>query len=392
MTSQPGVLAPPPELRALGRVSPSHFTGMLACALRETWAASRAPGLLPGAPAGRLGTVVHRLLEEAGRGQLAGLDQDAIDHRWEDLLRGEEAVAAASWLDRHLLPLRSAIPDFEVRRLRALSAARALAAEASAMQHGDGTPRWPFGYELPVATTDGQAGGRIDSVRPGPDGPVLRDYKSGAIYEGTTGHPRAVKGAYAAQLRLYAAIYASMTGVWPSRLEVVPLAGSAEEVEFTREQCMQLLSDAIDLRGRINDIINSDAPLAARMSRLAAPAEPICSFCAYRPHCGPYLERERFEQGGWPLDVNGTLTEKRILGNGRMMLALESDGTSIQVRGLTVDADRHPAIPAASVGDRVVAFNLRAGGSPSAFTEGPFTVFYRVPRERWEPATSVSAS
>lgn len=361
---------------------------MLACALRETWVASRAPELLPGPPAGRLGTVVHRLLEEAGRGQLSSLDQEAIDHRWEQLLHAAEAVAAASWLDRHLLPLRSAIPDFEVRRLRALSAARTLAAEASAMDHAHGTaPRLPVGYELPVATTDGQAGGRIDSVSPGPDnGPVLRDYKSGAIYERTTGHTRTVKVAYAAQLKLYAAIYANMTGVWPSRLEVVPLAGSAEEVEFTRDECLQLLRDALHLRDTINDIINSGAPLAVRMARLAAPAEPVCSFCAYRPHCSPYLERERFEQGGWPLDVNGRLTEKRTLGNGRMMLALESGGTSIQIRGLTADADRHPAIPASSVGDTVAVFNLKAGGSPSAYTEGPFTVLYRVPSRELGPS------
>jgi hypothetical protein len=352
---------------------------MLACALRESWAASRAPELLPGTPTGRLGTVAHRLLEEAGRGQLAGLDDEAIDQRWERLVQAAEASAAASWLNRHLLPLRSAIPDFEVRKIRALSAARALAEEASATHHVQGSAlRLTAGYEVPVETADGQAGGRIDAVRPGPEGPVLRDYKSGAIHEGATSNARTVKAAYAAQLKLYAAIYADMTGVWPSLLELVPLAGMPEQVEFTRDECAQLLRDAVRLRDTINDVINSNASLADRMARLAAPAQSVCSYCAYRPQCTPYMERERSEQRGWPLDVRGELTNKRTLGNGRMMLVLAAGTTVIQIRGLSAQPERHPAIAATNIGDTVAAFNLKADG-PSSFGEGPFTVLYKIP-------------
>jgi len=378
----PGVLPPARELHALTSVSPSRATGLASCALREVWAANHAPGLLPTPPAAWLGTVAHRLLEEAGRGMLNGLTPSGIEGRWVELLIDSEKNAARSWLDRYLLPLRVAIPDFEVRKRQAIVRARALAAETSAAgpTHKTGAHS-RLGFEVAIATPDGHAGGRIDAVIPTPCGPVLRDYKSGAIYERTSGQTKLIKSEFAVQLKVYAAIYARMTGIWPVGLEVLPLVGSAEDVAFTADECERLLEEMLQLRESINAVVDAELPLLTKMQRLANPSPSVCAYCLYRPHCVPYREASESDADGWPLDIHGQLVEMRTLGNGRMMLTVNVDGSVVRIRGLDASPERHPAIQEIVSGDAVAAFSLRANGSPSSFMEGRFTVIYRAKSE-----------
>jgi hypothetical protein len=384
MAASPGILPPTPDLQPLGPISPSRFVGLQACALREVLAANRAPALLPTPPAARLGTVAHRLLEDAGRGRFDGAASADIDTRWDELLRASEQSAARSWLDRHLLPLSAAIPDFEVRKLQALAGARALTETSGAKPRTEKSKLQPYlGYELAVATPDGQAGGRIDAVIASDKGPIIRDYKSGAIYEVTDSHERAIKEAYSAQLKLYAAIYAAMSGTWPSRLELVPVGNGPEPVEFTEDECSELLSAAVRLRNRVNGIVMSGASPASKMVQLSTPAPTTCNYCSYRPNCSPY-ENARTSTGtaDWPRDERGELLEMRTLGNGRTMISLEASGRTVLIRGLDPNPDRHPALQLSTPGDAIAAFNLRAAGSPTSFSEGPYTVIYKVPHDQ----------
>ena len=68
-----GVLEFTPRIEALKTISPSRFTALQECALREVWAASQTPQLLPSSPSARLGSIIHRLLQEAGEGRLINL-------------------------------------------------------------------------------------------------------------------------------------------------------------------------------------------------------------------------------------------------------------------------------------------------------------------------------
>ena len=379
VSADPGILAPLPNLEPLGPVSPSHVIGLQACALREVWAANRIRPLLPTSPAARLGTVAHSLLEEAGRGRFTQTRPGAIERRWDALLDAAEDTATRSWLDRHLVPFATAIPDFEVRRLQAITTARSLTAEASAVENTPLSPHQPpIGCEMAVVTPDERAAGRIDVVCASDDGPILKDYKSGAIYDRANSR-RAVKPEYAVQLKLYAAIYAAMTGTWPSRLEVVPISGPPEPVSFTREECEYLLDEAVQLRDRINTLISAGGTLASQIDRLATPSPPVCRYCAYRPQCPPYVKARARDRGAvWPLDVRGHLVEQRKLGNGRLLLVLDSEGTTVHIRGVDPSAERHPALTRMTVGDPLAGFNLRPEGNRASFVEGSFTVFYRV--------------
>jgi hypothetical protein len=354
---------------------------MQACAVREVWAASRTPPLLPTAPAARLGTVAHRLLEEAGLGYFTGKSSGVVENRWDALLSAAEDEASRSWLDRHLVPFAAVVHDFEVRRLRAIAAARSIAADVAAAKGIDhGSQQYlRVGYEVAVSTPDGRAGGRIDVVCVSDDGPVLKDYKSGGVYDRSSGR-NSVRPEYAAQLKLYAAIYAAMTGTWPARLELVPVAGLGEPVPFTPDECVDLLNQAITLRDCINSVVTTNEPMVARAEKLATPAQATCEYCAYRPQCPAYVKSRQHKNGlGWPLDVRGHLVSKQLLGNGRLSLALDSEESTLHVRGIQCSAERHPALSSLNPGDMIAGFNLKQTASPTSFEEGPLSVFYQIP-------------
>jgi hypothetical protein len=300
----------------------------------------------------------------------------AIEQRWDELLKEAETVASENWLNRNLLPLSSVVPDFEVRKIQAVTAALSLAAiEAAAETDLTAEPNRALGSEVPVATPDGQASGRIDAVFPTEQGPVIRDYKSGSIYE-QSGQAAALKTEYATQLKLYAAIYEAMTGVWPVRLEVVPIAGAPESVPFTKDECRQLLQRALQVREEINAIVTSPTPLGARVEQLAKPNPSVCVFCGYRPYCTPYA-RAQTPDADWPLDIHGKLVDLRVLGNGRRMITVAVRDTTIHIRGIDSSRERHPALDSAVLGESIGCYNLRRAGGPTSFSEGLFTVFYR---------------
>src|SRR5262249_34024303 len=126
-TMTPGILDCTLEIAPIRRVSPSRYEGLKGCALREAWAAAGQEPLLPLPPAARIGIAIHQLLEEAGKGHLAPAERAVVERRWEELVARVESAMSGSWLERQFVPVRSAVPDLEVRRLRAQERALAIA-------------------------------------------------------------------------------------------------------------------------------------------------------------------------------------------------------------------------------------------------------------------------
>jgi RecB family exonuclease len=377
----PGILSVNPPLAPLQRVSPSRFQALKECPLRELRAAAGVPGQLPAAPAARLGSAIHRLLEEAGKGLFRHGGPSAIENRWNALAAEAESMMHGSWLERHLVPLKAAVPDFEVRRLRAIKRAQDITEALPAIQVPIGG-RLPSGTEVWVSASDGVAGGFIDQVEATAAGPVLRDYKSGHILEpASASQSGSVKEAYEIQMKLYAAIYANMTGVWPARLELVPLQGPVREVIFTATASQALLDQARDMLVRINTIITTNPPDAAE-AMLAAPTPDACRYCLFRPSCLAYRQaRDGAAEDVWPVDLWGKVDEKRVLGNGRILLIIDTHNqqrSRAVIRGLTAGPDRHPALAGLLPGDSVAAFGLRGGGNGSTFQESSWSVIYRL--------------
>jgi RecB family exonuclease len=378
----PDVLSGPPALVALQRVSPSRFLSLQECALREVWTAAGVPNQLPVAPAARLGSAIHRLLEEAGKGVFRERGRPAIATRCDELIEESESAMQASWLERHLLPLKNAVPDFEVRKLRAIERAQEITASLPAPVAVP-SDRLPRGSEVWVSTPDGIAGGYVDRVEDSALGPVLRDYKTGHILEEASGQrPAPVKEAYEVQLKLYAAIYASMTGIWPARLELVPLRGPVCEVPFAVGECQALLRQARDVVLSINSTVANYSAREAQL-RLASPSPRSCRYCPFRPSCAAYKDarRQAPAQDSWPGDLWGTVREKHLMGNGKTLLSIEQGAPGLPpatIRGLTPGAERHPALAYLQPGHGVAIFGLKTGSPGETFQESAWTVIYHM--------------
>jgi hypothetical protein len=379
----PGILRGNLPLAPLERVSPSRFQSLKECALRELWTAARVPNQLPIAPTARLGSAIHRLLEEAGKGLFREGGRAAIEKRWDGLADEVESVMQGSWLERHFVPLKTAVPDYEVRRFRAIQRAQEITESLPALPAPpDG--QVPRGTEVWVSTPDGLAGGYIDQVEASVVGSVLRDYKSGHILAGASAQGAGtVKEAYEVQLKLYAAIYASTAGVWPGRLELVPLQGPVREVAFTAAECQELLWQAREAVVTINTIIANNPPADAE-AMLAAPSPGACRHCLFRPSCAAYRrarEHGAVVENSWPNDLWGTVREKRVLGNGKMLLTIQPATPGLPlatIRGLNPSPDRHPTLPSLLPGHSAAAFGLKGGDQGGTFQESAWTVIYRL--------------
>lgn len=362
----------------LRRLTPTGLDAFEHCRLRGTWSATRQEVLLPTSAAARLGTIVHRLLEDAGRGALA--DEAAIESRWSELVAEAEREMEQRRLERRSIPLRQHVPQFEVVRIRAKARAGELARELpGAETRARDATESPYGSELRVESSDGLVAGRIDRVISTANGPVIQDYKSGAIFSLRHGDEREIRPEYAIQLRIYAALYHEATGTWPAKLELVPLNGPPHEVPYSEHDSLELLDRA---RAIIREISAGLARYGddweAAEQVLAAPSAQACRFCAYRPACSAYLVRREIEsERDWPADISGEFRSLERLANGRLLLSLtHGDGSTRYVRDVSAHIAKAASLESIPQGTWIGVFNTRRTRSPRAFEEGPLTWIY----------------
>ncbi|MBD1929828.1 PD-(D/E)XK nuclease family protein [Trichocoleus sp. FACHB-90] len=389
---QPGILPRTLPIHPLKRISPSRFVSLGECALREVWTANRQPLLLPASPVAKLGTAIHKLLELAGKGQLGEGTAQEVESVWTLLVEQVEREMQASWLEKSLVPLKKAIPDYEVRKIRACRRAEEIAQAASTF-HGSAENGSTDRFELWVQSNDGLIGGSIDHVRETEEGLILRDYKSGYVMhkDELTGELK-VKQGYQVQLKLYAALYETTFGQWPVRLEIIPLQGENITISFNPSECTELLNKVVaslyQVNRKIAEISQFDSTVA-NIDLLALPTPNNCRFCSFRPACKAYQQiRNISDSCGWPRDVWGSVIKIQNLGNGKLNLNLELSNypnKSINIRGLDPNPARHPALQIIQTGDQVALYNLLGNGSTGAFLEKFSTVVYRFsPREQNE--------
>jgi len=367
------------------RVSPSRYTAMQACLLREVWTAAGNEPLLPPSLLAELGSVIHRLFEAAGHGQLHGGRNEKVDATWDELVLEAERNMALSTLRRHQVPMSRSIPDFQVRKLRACRRAAEIAHDA--FRAHDGHPRQspqPTGFEFWVESDDGQVGGYIDRVTMTKEGVVLCDYKSGAILDSGAGEgPGELKRAYKVQLELYAALYRLKSGAWPTRLEIVPLQGTPVDVRYSPENANRLLAEASTFLRSANKRIAEVENGSAEITGLASPQSMHCRFCLFRPACRAYWIAKRQEpQEKWPVDVQGFLRETTCLRNGKVCMKIAEDdsptSSCITVRNLTDSTDRHPLLHHTAIGKRVAVYGLNRDYRSGDYTETQNTIIYRT--------------
>ncbi len=281
-------------------------------------------------------------------------------------------------IDRRFVPLVKSVPDMMVLRAKALM--RALQVVHSRGTRGEGSREVPrAGGEFSVRSKSGLIGGRIDRVIDTAGGIVLQDYKSGPV-TAREGGVSEIKPEFRQQLQLYAILYFETVGIWPIRLELVPLVGDSAEVAFTPSECRALLDEAEDAVRDIDTTLAkfSERPDAAEQ-QLARPSPKACKFCPYRPACSTYLsfDRKTGAESDWPTDAWGTVASVTRLGNGNLAIGIRSgDGDILYMRDVDEKLCRPPMNGDDFIDRKIGVFGARLGRSPEAIEAGPYTAVF----------------
>ena len=358
-----GTLLFAPELRPLDWISPSRYADMRKCLLRELLLHSRTPELLPLAPAAHVGIAIHRMLYEAATTETQRDDHDWIRRRLDALIVAQEAEMARNWLERHLVPLRESAPQFDVRLRQAMARAIELQASRRPPKTLDAIRRPHFGNELRVQTRDGLIRGVIDAVVPSDAGPTLVEFKTGWLYDRSSG---TLREAYRDQLLLYAAAYYETIGEWPEAAELVSVSGAIAPVRLSREAALELSARARDLLRSANERVAE----GTRPELLANPSSDTCASCRYRPGCVAY----RSSAEVLPTDRWGHLDSLTPVRDGTAVAVVSTFDGAVKIRSLTMDRSRHPALLSLTT-RRISFFGLTQVGTDT-FAQNQLTTAY----------------
>lgn len=357
---------------------------MRSCLLQEVWTSSGTEILLPSSPVAELGSVIHKLFEVAGRGQLIEASKEKVDETWARLIMEAEDRMLKSHVRKLLVPLSKSIPDFEVRRLRACRRAVQIAQEirCSPLKFNDDSSGCT-GFELWIETNDGAVGGYIDHIKRTDQGIVLVDYKSGAVLERDSGGTRVVKEAYKDQMELYAALYHYKFGEWPVDLEIVRLEGAVMKLEWEPVGAEQLLASARRLIQDVNMKIAEVQSGKIGATSLASPNARGCGVCLFRPGCQAYWTvREHDLTQRWPHDIRGILKEKIALRNGTFCLRITKDLSSTDevasIRNISNSPQRHPLLLSLQAGSHLAVYCLRYLHGSKDYAETQSSVIYQT--------------
>jgi len=371
-----------PKIEPLRSLSPSRYTRLCACPLREILAAGMFPPLLPSSPKAVLGIIAHKLLEEATKGMFS--DPQQANMRFDSLVAEWDERLGQTSLQRHFVPLNQTCVDFHVFRLRVTKAAKRIISSS----FGHIKTEKQHKVELELSSIDGTLHGRIDDVQEINGQLILRDHKSGLLFEDDESGSLQIRHEYVVQMHLYAALYAEQYHKWPDKLVLVALNGEETHIPFTPEECARLRVETSKTLQRVNEDIRRVLAGSAEISILADSKPDICHFCQYRPACPAYFaQRNGNTEAAWPNDICGQLISLTAAGSGMRHLTLDVGGVVIAVRRLS-DVIRHPALDCIKVGAIVSGFNLRKNIGTNLFAEGPLTMFYSkdtkwVPDNKW---------
>lgn len=359
----PDVL-PSAKLEPLSRISPSRFTSLQLCPLREIWAANNKPRLLPLHPAAQLGTAVHKFIELGMCGKIRN-EQEMLSS-WETACNAVEQQMQNNGLEKHLVPLSLSANNYEVKKVMAFNIVRDFFNNGLGADKTDKSKKQES--EVWLETNDGKIGGIIDLIKHTQKGIVIIDYKTGSVIDSLSEHG-IIKQEYQQQLKFYAALYFTVYSVWPAGLAIEGLDKQEYDIPFSKEECLGLLQDATKLMGELNELIES----GLSCEDFARPSAGTCSFCLYRPACKIYWE-QKSSSDEWPADICGRIKEKKILGNGLFKIVVENGGNTIAIRGLSLE--RHNFLNGEV--DNVMFCNLGHDTTPGFFIEKQLTTGYQL--------------
>ena len=353
---------------ALGSSGECQLRLVIASLRRSEWSERLASG-----PEAAVGTLLHRVLERAGRGTNASP---------EDIFR-EEYERAVEEIRRD--PRRAQFAELastksltEWARIKSWVLIRAGRHETRIVSRGARTPgaKRVAGVEIGLESRTLRLRGQADRIRQiGTREFEVRDFKTGAVLD----EQGEIKREIAIQLQAYGLLLLERRPGAEVRLVVDD--GEEREVPFDPET-RRAIKDEL---GRLTGSMPPAGPASA--NQLASTGRS-CFSCPVRHVCPSY----RADAPNWwrqypsgverlSSDVWGTVQE--VVGEGRVDLVLRDEaGRRVRIDGLD---DRH-GITQVCLGTRLWFFGLEATGAARGFDGARFhpRSFHELPRDRLE--------
>ena len=290
-------------------------------------------------------------------------NRDELSDAWYNEIERLEKEMLNNPVEKHLVPLRMSVFNFEVKKLLAFKMICSFLGDIPRRKNNGSKSS----AEDWVQTSNGKVAGRIDLIKESDSGVEIVDYKTGPLSDDASSG--IAKEEYLLQVKMYAALYHAMHGVWPVKLSLIGLNQDSITIDVDSEECSILLQEAEKNLDDINELIET----GLKPEDFAQPSPEACKYCLFRPACSKYWE-SRQEDGSWPIDVRGKIKEKTKLLNGYFRIVIESDERDIAIRGLS--PERHPFLKEEI--DGAVFCNLWNEKPESFFVEKLFTTGYSL--------------
>ncbi len=356
--------------------SPSALGSSGECRLRLVIASlprTGGPERLVSGPEAAVGTLLHRVLERAGRGTNASPEEifrEEYDRAVGDLRRDPRRAHFAE-----LASTRSLAEWARVKAWVLARAARETGPRTSSGRRGSVEERVE-GAEVALESRTLRLRGKADRIRQlGPRLFEVRDFKTGA----TLDEQGQIKDHIALQLQAYGLLLLERRQGVEVRLVVDD--GEDREVAFEADA-------RVAAKGALRRITGTMPPPGPALAEELASPGQRCWGCSARHVCPAYRARaplwwKEFPRGveRLPNDVWGTVLE--VLGADRVDVVLRDDaGRRVRIDGL----DARHGIASSFVGRRLWLFGLEATGATRGFDGARFhpRSFHELPRDRME--------
>jgi RecB family exonuclease len=329
----------------------SRYGALRRCVLRESANLGGQLPLLPQSPRAGIGTVIHKLFERAATDSSFEFGEKAVASAWDKAVEELGTFFSNSEYMEGMLPIVRSVSNLGLMRartiLRILEADRPL--HKTSVSPGGLKP-----FPRKLVSKSSNVVGVPDKIERTPVGSTIIDFKTGL----TGDTQNSFWGDYEIQLRIYAALFHSLTGVWPLKLELHGLDGSVHGVTFSAQSCSDILAEAEGLAAQLPKITSRLADDVDRQVHVGSPSQDTCRFCVFRPACPSYLTVAFRDSPPCSGDLCGRLQGWKTLGNGQFLVELTSRTGIARVRNLPPTAHLRKALQSSVPGQQIIVFNI----------------------------------
>ncbi|MFA5077870.1 MAG: PD-(D/E)XK nuclease family protein [Dehalococcoidia bacterium] len=300
------------EAIPLKRVSPTINEVLRTCFLRVAFGLDPSFSEIKTASTyASLGSVSHRLLETACRGDFDLAPDDSVEKtisdRWRELVVSE--VESLQSLVIKPVPSPVKWPKYALRMVAACNTALRIVNQRKEAHSISATV--PSACELKSEVWyegyDGKLIGRIDLIHRDHSGIQIVDYKSGLVMENLdpNGGSQQIREPYVRQMLLYAALIHDNEGEWPTKALIESLIDGAHEIKFTPEAAQDAVYEALYLLDKYNHKVDSGIINGA-------PSPNTCLWCNFKPICVDFIKAADISWAGPTRTIIGQVTTIKI--------------------------------------------------------------------------------